>query len=486
MTKTRQRVAIIGVFMMLQYSLFLGLQPAIADVIYEYDFENGWDYWSADNGVWEVGTPDPLNYPPPDPHGGLQCAGTVLDGFYPPDTDSHLISPSIILPSVTGDEEISLRFWHWFSYEHSDNGFVQIRVYDYGSGNWSDWQQIGESIEDTSPVWSYMVVDLTDYDGEKVKIGFFHTAASYGESWGWYIDDVQILKKVPEFTGNFEAGWGDWGADNGIWQVGTPDPVNYPPPDPHGGLQCAGTVLNGLYEPDTDSRLISPSTWLPTITGNEELYLGFWHWFSYEHSDKGYVDISVYDDATGEWSVWYLLGDPIENSSDWSRKDIDISNYAGKKARIGFRHTAASYGESWGWYVDDVEIYVFPPTPQDPVPDIKANGLDGPLFTTVGDTVDITISLDSGDMSGLPCDWWIGTLTPFGNYWLDAPKHWVYSNTPVTIGQIPLFDLSPVSQLTTNQLPVGFYFFFIVLDDNPNGIFDNMTWYDYVVVSISY
>jgi len=52
------------------------------------------------------------------------------------------------------------------------------------------------------------------------------------------------------------TGWGGWGADNGVWEIGTPTKG---PSASHWGSQCAGTVLSGNYSSDTDSRLISPS-----------------------------------------------------------------------------------------------------------------------------------------------------------------------------------------------------------------------------------
>ena len=91
---------------------FLGVNPAKGQIVYQYNFESGWDGWAADYGVWEVGTP---TAGPDSCHGGSRCAGTVLGGNYPGETDSRLISPSITLPGVSGDEELHLRFWHWFS-----------------------------------------------------------------------------------------------------------------------------------------------------------------------------------------------------------------------------------------------------------------------------------------------------------------------------------------------------------------------------------
>ncbi len=119
-----KKVIFIGVLLVL-ISTYANAQ---SPVVQNGDFEDGWTSWSADNGVWQIGTPTA------GPGGcieGSQCAGTVLDGNYPPDTDSRLISYHVVLPAVTGYEEIHLRFMNWFSYFDSiDWGQVQVQVWD--------------------------------------------------------------------------------------------------------------------------------------------------------------------------------------------------------------------------------------------------------------------------------------------------------------------------------------------------------------------
>ena len=166
-----------------------------AEIIFEEDFEAGWGLWYADNGVWQVGEP---TAGPPSAHGGVQCAGTILGGDYPSDTDSRLVSPSITLPDAAAGEEIYLRFWQCFSYAGGagcDFGRVQISVWDEGIGEWSSWGDIGNIIADYSP-WSKMGIDLTAYAGESVRIAFSHSAVgSYpcaSSSTGWYIDDIDF------------------------------------------------------------------------------------------------------------------------------------------------------------------------------------------------------------------------------------------------------------------------------------------------------
>ncbi|MFH1320223.1 MAG: hypothetical protein ABII90_06160 [Bacteroidota bacterium] len=120
------------------------------------------------------------------------------------------------------------------------------------------------------------------------------------------------------------------------------------------------------------------------------------------------------------------------------------------------------------------------PFPSDPVPDIKANGQDGALIVNLGEGVNITASLNPYDMLGETCDWWIGALTPLGTYWLNPSINWVKSNSPISVGQFPLFELAERSILNM-PLPEGIYTFFSVLDDTPDGDF-GVTWYDYVNV----
>jgi len=49
-----------------------------------------------------------------------------------------------------------------------------------------------------------------------------------------------------------------------------------------------------------------------------------------------------------------------------------------------------------------------------PVPDIKANGSDGPLTIAQQDSLSVTISLVPGTFHGLDADWWVLAASQFG------------------------------------------------------------------------
>jgi len=116
-----------------------------------------------------------------------------------------------------------------------------------------------------------------------------------------------------------------------------------------------------------------------------------------------------------------------------------------------------------------------------PVPDIKANGEDISLVVSPGQRVDVTVSLKPGSFLGQPFDWWIGAFTSFGTYWLGPSSIWIRSNVPISVSHAGLFDLAETSLLNI-PLPPGHYMFFFILDAVPDGILNDLSWYDYVNV----
>ena len=148
------------------------------------------------------------------------------------------------------------------TYAYDPQGFDTHKLVQ----KWVDgaWKNEGTPVLNTSVVWSLKHIDLTAYSGQTVRIAFFHYSYDSGVSTGWYIDDLRIVAKTPEFSGDFETGWDDWSADRGVWQVGIPTAG---PGGCYEGSQCAGTVLDGNYPNATDSRFISSTMMLQTVTG---------------------------------------------------------------------------------------------------------------------------------------------------------------------------------------------------------------------------
>ena len=55
----------------------------------------------------------------------------------------------------------------------------------------------------------------------------------------------------------------------------------------HSGSQCAGTVLDGDYGTEADSRFISPSVVLPAVMDKQEIHLRFWQLIYKNKGNKG-------------------------------------------------------------------------------------------------------------------------------------------------------------------------------------------------------
>jgi len=328
--------------------VFLFVVPAanavVTEEIFETDFETGLGDWQVSNGVWEL-----CLRSEPHPDFGYFYVVTNCDGNYPANTDSRLITPTIDLTgiTVTGDEEVHLRFWQSFSYG-DDHGYVQVSEDDG-----STWKSL-DSIYNHSSGMLLRSIDITAHIGKEIRIAFYHTADGYDQYSGWSVDNVSVVKINPDAPPyNFEEGWGDWSASRGVWNVGTPTAG---PGSAYEGVNCAGTVLTGNYPSSTDSRFISPSFWVDSASGNEEVHLRFWQWFSYG-DDSGDVQISVYEESEG-WSEWVEIPScsAAADHSYWGPKDVDITAYTGMKVRIAFFHAVDGYDQYSGWFVDRIEM----------------------------------------------------------------------------------------------------------------------------------
>ena len=146
------------------------------------NWEMGQSDWYSDRGTWEVGVP---TSGPGGAHMGLNCAATRLDGNYSGNVNSRLISPVFTIPGIANSPR--LRFWHWFNF-YDDYGLVEIRV--VGSPNWINLS--GQYIGNSGGVWTYTLIDLSNYADSTVQISFSFISGNYNTSHGWYIDDVLI------------------------------------------------------------------------------------------------------------------------------------------------------------------------------------------------------------------------------------------------------------------------------------------------------
>lgn len=125
-----------------------------------------------------------------------------------------------------------------------------------------------------------------------------------------------------------------------------------------------------------------------------------------------------------------------------------------------------------------------------PVPDIKANTLDGPITLSHDSSLSITIDLDPGILEGQNADWWIGVNTPWA-----APADWyTLVHNGVTVnweqgaalsfqGNLQKIVPFPVFTVNNSLLSPGQFTFFFAIDNDADGSID-AKWQDSVEVNI--
>jgi hypothetical protein len=190
--------------------------------------------------------------------------------------------------------------------------------------------------------------------------------------------EVPVVDALPVDTiwyEDFETGWGNWYASNGVWEVGTPTAG---PGSTPSGTQCAGTLLDANYPASgANTRLVSPGFVLPTVDGDEAIRLNWRQWFDTEDSND-YVKLQVSTDGGLNWT-----DAPNANTSSgwnkvWVQAGSDLTPYAGQYVQLGFYFSSStcwgcSSVSGAGVFIDD--LHVFTGTPLVSMPEDFENGI---------------------------------------------------------------------------------------------------------------
>ncbi|UCE73019.1 MAG: hypothetical protein JSV56_08240 [Methanomassiliicoccales archaeon] len=214
------------------------------------------------------------------------------------------------------------------------------------------------------------------------------------------------------------------------------------------------------------------------ITASKKFYSGSdWDGDGYDGYPGDWETVLIDPDAQIVGYVWNLNHLSGEQESG-PISCIEKSEY--RAAFAGF--TPANYSPTIKDYRFFYNMIVW--TGEYPVPDIKANGSDGPITITSSDTLSITVELYSGINAGIEADWWLVANTPLGWYYYDKSAGWL-PGREVTL-QIPLRDLPSREVLNMTGLPAGLYTFYFGVDLVKNGKINlGQAYYDTVEVTIN-
>ena len=185
-------------------------------------------------------------------------------------------------------------------------------------------------------------------------------------------------------------------------------------------------------------------------------------------------------DAPGEDGTGMLMA-PTDGS--WGELNEEVTATVDTSGLTLGQHYILVHGQNddgvWGPFTA-IFLNVITGTDK-PSPDIKANGSDGPIEITPGDTLSVTVELGPGDYTGYPADWWVLADAPFGWYYYDL-NGWRPGQSVTYQGG--LFNLAPYEVLNESGLPIGGYTFYFGVDGNMNGTIDFPLRYDSVEVDI--
>jgi hypothetical protein len=113
-----------------------------------------------------------------------------------------------------------------------------------------------------------------------------------------------------------------------------------------------------------------------------------------------------------------------------------------------------------------VDAALVPEGSNDPLPDLKVNGSDGPITILASQNLTVTGALDPGGLAGVAMDWWIFVDTPLGyySYKPGGGGRWVKVSSPERTYNGGLMNLAPTQLLSMSNLPAGTYDFTFAVD----------------------
>ncbi len=214
------------------------------------------------------------------------------------------------------------------------------------------------------------------------------------------------------------------------------------------------------------------------------------------HNEMGYNyvkdgQIRYASNNSGNWTISTIYSQSPDNAEMidlW----FDIS-FDGEEIRI-LGQEVLRVGDVYSGYDSETYnlLYFHPEytAPVEPVPDIRANGSDGPLYVTFGETVSFEISLDSGDYKGEAADWWLVKYAPDERMYYYDPLlfDWVETGSDGYIApayQGALFDLTSTAIFSTDNPDEGLSIFFFAIDLEADGSINETIYYDSIEVIVS-
>lgn len=437
-----------------------GRRHFAAQTLFFENFEGGGAGWSVDTSLG-IDTRNPWAVTGAQAGPGFAKSGTRVAATVRPSMDAYFASPAINLPGVNQyNEHLYLKWWQWTDY-NSRGGFgasmPTVREWIPSLGGWGPWNVIDpntEAIPQRTQTWGHVGLDLTQFAGQRVQIGFHHYGNANGAP-GWYIDDVSITRETVQrpwqSDTSFENGFNGWTTTRGIWDIGTSNAVRSPT-----GGRMAGTGLTVAPNSAELSSLVSPAFYLPQNKGQVSLEF------------KSFMDRSFGSMITVEFQFWMpsVGWSPINNFSadnfdtvltgyqpagQWKTFRLPLTNSMSGAHIVPHRilfSAAAGLQNTRGWFIDDVKMFFNGKTPVSPPPVTVARP-EVRVFNSFGELTDGVTSvrwgthkLNSGTKD------LVFTIRNAGNANLTLGSIVLEKNTGFAIVKQPLKTIAPGGSTT--------------------------------------
>ena len=113
-----------------------------------------------------------------------------------------------------------------------------------------------------------------------------------------------------------------------------------------------------------------------------------------------------------------------------------------------------------------------------PVPDVKINGLDGPVVLRQSDTLTVSIALNNDGVTA-NSDWWFAVATTSGVLMLDSSGRLGTAVAPGYQGPLTSFPSTTLLTIPLASIPGGTYTFYFGVDTTADGNLDgDAIYYD--------
>lgn len=184
--------------------------------------------------------------------------------------------------------------------------------------------------------------------------------------------------------------------------------------------------------------------------------------------------------AGGSWSAPYDLPTASVNGDAWSEAIAQTDTATGIFSHFQMIYYRAQVPTGRGGPYGPYDVYYYAEA-VGPVPDVKANGSDGPITVAPGSPVTVAVSLLPGNQQGTPAEYWVIAVSPGGVYYYNyAGDNWLPGLRPT--GVLPVIELRPTDILQTT-LPRGVYTFYFGIDVVVDGL-PQPQWLDEVEVRV--